>query len=163
MQEAGSTVVTHRETLPAGSLAECAGQVESDGMLLVKGIGKDGYREILSVFVAPTEEEATWNEVLSDLLERGLDAREMECITSDEHKDLRKAMRRYLLGVTWQRCQTHYQRNAAGKLPAKDREEVHAGLRDVFNAPDAQRARQRAWRLMEDWQSRFPELVEWLG
>lgn len=139
------------------------GQVESDGVLLVKGVGSDGYREILSVLVAPTEEEATWNDVFSDLLDRGLDAGEIDCITSDEHKGLRKAMRRYLPRVTWQRCQTHYQRNAAGKVPAKAREEVHAGLRDVFVAPDEQRAWQRAQRLMEDWQSRFPELVEWLG
>jgi len=83
------------------------GQVESDGVLLVKGIRADGYREILSVFVAPTEEEATWNEVFSDLLERGLDADAVECITSDEHKGLRKAMRRYFPKATWQRCQTH--------------------------------------------------------
>jgi putative transposase len=138
------------------------GQVESDGVLLVKGIRADGYREILSVFVAPTEEESTWNEVFSDLLERGLDAEAVECITSDEHKGLRKAMRRYFPKATWQRCQTHYQRNAAGKVPAKAREEVHSGLRDVFNAPDEERAWQRAGRLMEGWRSRFPELVEWL-
>ncbi len=139
------------------------GQVESDGVLLVKGIRADGYREILSVFVAPTEEEMTWNEVFSDLLERGLDVDAVECITSDEHQGLRKAMRRYLPRSTWQRCQTHYQRNAAGKVPAKARDEVHAGLRDVFNAPDDERAWQRARRLMEGWRGRFPDLVEWLA
>jgi putative transposase len=138
------------------------GQVESDGVLLVKGIRADGYREILSVFVAPTEEEATWNDVFLDLLDRGMDAEAVECITSDEHKGLRKSMRRYFPKATWQRCQTHYQRNAAGKVPAKAREEVHAGLRDVFNAPDETLAWQRARRLMEGWRSRLPELVEWL-
>jgi transposase-like protein len=112
--------------------------------------------------VAPTEEEATWNEVFSDLLERGLDAETVECITSDEHKGLRKAMRRYLPKATWQRCQTHYQRNVAGKVSAKARDEVHAGLRDVFNAPDEMLAWQRARRLMEGWRSRFPDLVEWM-
>lgn len=137
-------------------------QVESDGVLLVKGIRGDGYREILSVFVAPTEEEATWNEVFSELLERGLDADAVDCITSDEHKGLRKAMRRYFPKATWQRCQTHYQRNAAGKVPGKAREEVHAGLRDIFNAPDEERAWQRAEWLKDEWRSRFPELVEWM-
>jgi transposase-like protein len=72
------------------------GQVESDGVVLVKAVGEDGYREILSVFVAPTEEEATWNEVFSDLLARGMDAQAVRCLTSDEHKGLGKAMRRYL-------------------------------------------------------------------
>jgi transposase-like protein len=138
------------------------GQVESDGVLLVKGIRADGYREILSVLVAPTEEEATWNEAFSDLIKRGLDAEAVKCITSDEHQGLRKAMRRYLPKATWQRCQTHYQRNAAGKVPAKAREEVHAGLRDIFNAPDAERAWQRAEWLKKGWRGRFPELVDWM-
>jgi putative transposase len=126
------------------------GQVESYGVLLVKGVRADGYREILSVFVASTEAETTWNEVFSDLLKRGLDAKAVKCITSDEHQGLRKAMRRHLPKTTWQRCQTHYQRNAAGKVSAKAREEVHAGLRDVFNA------------LVEALRGRFPELAEWL-
>jgi putative transposase len=112
------------------------GRVESEGVLLVKGINEDGYREILSVVVAPTEEEVTWNEVFSDLLARGLDAKSVRCVTSDEHRGLRKAMRRYLPRAIWQRCQTHYQRNAAGKVPRKAREEVHAGLRDVFPGQD---------------------------
>lgn len=138
------------------------GKVESDGVLLVKGVGEDGYREILSVAVAPTEEEATWSEAFSDLLARVLDAKSVRCVTSDEHKGLRKAMRRYLPKATWHRCQTHYQRNAAGKVPRKAREEVHAGLRDVFNAPDKERAWGRARRLMQAWRSRFPDLVTWL-
>ena len=35
------------------------GQVESEGLLMVKGIDEQGYREILSVKVAPGEEEAS--------------------------------------------------------------------------------------------------------
>jgi transposase-like protein len=138
------------------------GQVLSDGVLQVKGIDEDGYREILSVLVAPTEEEATWSQVFSDLLRRGLDAKAVRCVTSDEHLGLRKAMRRYLPGSIWQRCQTHYQRNAASKVPRKNREEIHAGLRDVFNAPDEERAWQQARRLMEGWRDRFPALVVWM-
>lgn len=36
------------------------GQVETEGVLTVKGISQEGYREILSVAVVLTEEEATW-------------------------------------------------------------------------------------------------------
>lgn len=138
------------------------GRVESEGVLTIKGIDAQGYREILSVTVAPVEEEATWNEAFADLLDRGLDASSVVCITSDEHKGLRAAMRRYLPKAAWQRCQTHYQRNAAGKVPRKARQEVHRGLRDVFDAPDGELARQRAERLMEAWRGRFPALVAWM-
>jgi putative transposase len=137
-------------------------QVESEGVLLIKGINENGYREILSVAVAPVEEEATWSDVFSDLLARGLDASKVGCMVSDEHLGLRKAMRRYLPRTTWQRCQTHYQCNAASKVPRKARAEVHAGLRDVFNAPDSERAWERAGSLMEAWRSRFPDLAAWM-
>lgn len=138
------------------------GRVESEGVLLIKGIDEYGYREILSVVVAPAEEEASWSEAFSDLLARGLDAGSVRCLVSDEHLGLRAAMRRYLPRTTWQRCQTHYQRNAAAKVPRKAREEVHAGLRDVFNAPDAEQAWKRAERLMDIWGDRFPDLVAWM-
>lgn len=138
------------------------GQVESEGVLTIQGIDQDGYREILGVAVAPVEEEATWNEAFADLLARGLEASSVRCITSDEHNGLRAAMRRYLPQAGWQRCQTHYQRNAAGKVPRKARQEVHGGLRDVFDAPDGELARQRAERLIGAWRTRFPELVVWM-
>ena len=112
------------------------GKVESDGVLMSKGINEDGYREIHSVAMAPVEEEASWSDVFSGHTARSLDASSVCCVVSDEHLGLRAA-RRYLPRTTWQRCQTHYPRNAAAKVPRKARQEVHAGLRDVFNVPDA--------------------------
>jgi transposase-like protein len=138
------------------------GQVQSDAALIVKGVREDDYREILAVFVAPAEEKATWSRVFSDLIDRGLDPRAVRCITSDDHKGMRKAIQRYFPRASWHRCQTHYQRNAGGYVSAKARDEVHAGLRDVFKAPDRSQALARAERLMDAWRSRFPELVAWL-
>jgi putative transposase len=83
------------------------GQVESDGVLQVKGVREDGYREILSVFVAPTEEEATWSDVFADLRQRGLHANSVRYVVSGEHLGLRNALRRYFPQAIWQRCQTH--------------------------------------------------------
>jgi transposase-like protein len=47
-------------------------------------------------------------------------------------------------------------------VPRKARHEIHAGLRDVFTAPDGELARQRAERLMGAWRGRFPQLVAWM-
>lgn len=138
------------------------GQIESDAALMVKGICDDGYREILSVMVAPAEEEVTWGWVFSELIDRGLDPRAVRCVTSDDHKGMRKAIQRYFPRASWHRCQTHYQRNAGGYVPARARKEIHDGLRDVFSAPDRDQALARAERLMDGWRSRFPKLVAWL-
>ncbi len=76
------------------------GRVESEGVLTVKGINQDGYREILGVAVAPGEDEATWSEVFANLLDRKLDPNAVRCVVSDEHRGLKAAVRRYLPGAT---------------------------------------------------------------
>jgi putative transposase len=72
------------------------GRVESQGVLTVKGIDEEGYREILSVAVAPGGEEESWCEVFADLLDRGLDPKSVGYVVSDQHRGLRAALRRYL-------------------------------------------------------------------
>jgi len=138
------------------------GRVESEGVLTVKGINQDGYREILGMAVAPGEDEATWGEVFTNLLDRKLDPNAVRCVVSDEHRGLKAAVRRYLPGATWQRCQTHYQRNAGAKVPLRARQEVHRQLRDLFDAPDQEHAQERANRMVSAYQVRFPELASWL-
>ena len=138
------------------------GRVENEAVLVVMGVDEEGYREILSVAVAPAEEERSWGEVLADLLERGLDPQGVRLVVSDHHRGLRAALARYLPRAQWQWCQVHYQRAAGTKVPRKARAEVHAGLRDVFQAPDRATALRRAREWQQRWDKRFPELVGWL-
>jgi len=48
------------------------GQVVRQGVLLVVGISPEGYREILGVGVADSENETSWSEVFAELSRRGL-------------------------------------------------------------------------------------------
>jgi len=138
------------------------GHVESDGVLTVKGVNAQGYREIIGVEVAPGEQEATWGAVFADLLDRGLDPQAVRFVVSDEHRGLTNAVRRYFPGAIWQRCQTHYQRNAGSKVPRRDRDQIHSQLRDVFDAPDQKQAWKRANRLIEECEVSYPNLSDWL-
>lgn len=138
------------------------GQVISEGVLTVKGINQAGHREILSVALAPTEEEASWGEVFSNLIDRGLVPREVQYIVSDEHKGLRKALRRYFPRAIWHRCQAHYQKNAGSKVPLSARDEVHSKLRDMFRAPDLASAQQRASHMIAEYEGQLPKLASWM-
>ena len=138
------------------------GHVMSEGVLTVEGINEQGYREVIAVAVAPGEDKSSWGEILRGLIERGLEPSKVACITSDDHLGLRNALQRYFPHAAWQRCQTHYQRNAKNKVPRRDRTEVHAQLRDVFAAVDYKEARRRAEQMIEQWSSRVPTFAEWL-
>ena len=136
--------------------------VESDGVLIVKGVNAQGYREIIGVDVAPGEEETSWGAVFANLLERGLDPRAVRLVISDEHRGLKNALRRFFPTSIWQRCQTHYQRNAGSKVSRRVRKQIHSQLRDVFNAPDQKQALERSNRMIEEWSVTYPHLAAWL-
>ena len=138
------------------------GQVASEGVLTVEGINSKGYRQVIGVSMAPGEDATSWGEIFRALIERGLDPSTVVGVTSDDHRGLREALRRYFPHVGWQRCQTHYQKNAASKVLRKHRGEVHDQLRDVFAAPDLEEAQRRAEQMIEHWSHRLPEFSEWL-
>ena len=57
------------------------------------------------------------------------------CITSDDHKGIRKALAETLTGVPWQRCQFHFQQNAQAHVTSvRYRSVAAAHIRNVFNA-----------------------------
>ena len=138
------------------------GQIASEGVLTVEGINRKGYRQVIGVSMAPGEDATSWGEIFRALIERGVDPSTVSCVTSDDHCGLREALRRYFPHVGWQRCQTHYQRNAASKVLRKHRGEVHDQLRDVFAAPELEEAQRRAEQMIEHWSRRLPEFSEWL-
>ncbi len=138
------------------------GHVVSDGVLTVEGINEQGYREVIAVAVAPGESKSSWGEIFRRLIERGLDPSKVVCVTSDDHLGLRHALQRYFPHAAWQRCQTHYQRNARDKVSRRACGEVHVQLRDVFAAPDHEEARRRAEQMIKLWSHRSASFAEWL-
>jgi len=134
--------------------------VQSWGVLIVKGVGENGHREILSVESGNSENETTWAQVFQQLWDRGL--RGVVYGVSDEHQGLRAAVARYFQGLGWQRCQVHYQRNAQQQVPLRERAALAARLRDVFNGPDLATAHQRLNQVITQYRGTHPKLADWL-
>jgi transposase-like protein len=73
------------------------GEGISQGVLIVVGISGAGLGEVLGVWVADSESEASWGEVFRDLSRRGL--RGVRYLVSDDHQGMRKAIDRHFQGV----------------------------------------------------------------
>ena len=73
----------------------CDGRIVSQGVLIVAGVREDGKREILSVEVADTESEATYQECFRQLKARGLQG--VELVMSDDHRGLVAAVKRHFI------------------------------------------------------------------
>lgn len=55
-------------------------------LLVIAGIREDGIREILGARIADCEDELTWEDIFSDLKDRGL--RHVDLVISDGHKGI---------------------------------------------------------------------------
>ena len=137
-----------------------AGQVVSQGVLVVKGVRADGKREILAVDVADSESEATYDVLFEGLKERGL--RGVRLVTSDDHRGLVNAIAKHFQGASWQRCQVHFLRNALGKVARKHRKVLVSDLKAVFAAPSKAWALNLAGDVVQRWSASHAALAEWI-
>ena len=141
--------------------ARIDGIVRDVAVLIAIGVQADGKRTVLGVSAALSEAEVHWREFLMSLAERGIHGLEM--ITSDDHKGLAAARRAVFASVPWQRCQFHLQQNAQAYVPKKSMApEVAEDIRDIFDAPDRNRADQRLKDAVTKYAESAPPLASWM-
>jgi transposase-like protein len=104
-------------------------------LLIVVGVGEDGYRHVLGARICESESEEFWTSLFEDLKTRGLYG--VLLVISDGHKGIRKAVMNCFLGCSWQYCQVHFVRNVLKKLPQKRRKEIAEMLRERREDPVA--------------------------
>src|SRR5215471_7496872 len=119
-----------------------------------------GQREVLGVDIGPSEDGAFWLRFLRTLVSRGLAG--VQLVISDSHQGLKGAIAAVLQGASWQRCRTHFMRNALCLVPKGTQQMVAATIRTVFVQPDAATAREQWRRVADQLRARFPRVAQLL-
>jgi len=127
-------------------------------VLIIIGIGEDGYREILTVDIANTETKESWGRVFRQLKERGLKG--VKLVVSDDHEGIRGAVDRYFQEVSWQRCQVHFSRNLLDCIPRKDKERIGQEIKSIFESPDIYFASSRVDEIITKYKSIYPKFSD---
>jgi putative transposase len=135
-------------------------RVVSMAIVIAIGVNDGGQREVLGLDVGPSEDGAFWHAFLRSLVSRGLAG--VKLVTSDAHEGLKGAIAAVLQGASWQRCRTHFMRNALALVPKGAQQMVAATIRTVFVQPDPQAAREQWRRVADSFRSRFPKLARLL-
>lgn len=95
-------------------------------ILVALGIDAKGAKHVLGLREGSTEATRVVRSLLSDLIDRGLDAQRMRLWVIDGGKALRKAIvETFGARALIQRCQEHKRRNVIDHLP----EDMHASCR----------------------------------
>jgi len=134
------------------------GEVIPQGVLRVVGISPEGYREVLGVWLADSENETRGAEVFVELKERGLAG--VRLVVSDDHRALVRALARYFQGAVWPRCQVHFVRNVLPAVSLKDRREVFELLKEIPLARRRVRARQALEAAAHQLRAKYPRVAQ---
>ena len=137
------------------------GSVMDMAVLLAYGINPEGKREILGASTSLSEAEVHWREFFTHLQSRGM--RGLRLIISDDHAGMKSARKAVFPSIPWQRCQFHLAQNAQSYAPKKSmREEIAQVMREIFNCPNIEMARDMVKRTVEKYQKKAPEFAKWL-
>lgn len=133
------------------------GRVVSQAILVIAGINGEGRREILSWQAADVESEDTWTQAFRDLKQRGMNR--VDWVISDGHEGIQAAVRRQFNGASWQRCWTHFMRNALGKVGHKHKDALARELSAARKFDDVNICLAEAERIAEHWEGDCPRLT----
>ena len=140
--------------------ARWARKVENVAALVAYGVTIDGHRRLLGVSIGAEESEASWAELLGQLVERGLSG--VQLVIADEHRGLLLAVRRLLPEAKHQRCTVHLERNVLTKVPQRLRGRVATQLRLIFEAPGLVEAKRRLRAFAAGLGQQIPEALRCL-
>ena len=140
-----------------------------EDMTLVAAVGVDaaGDKHPLGVVEGATENAATVQALIDNLVERGLDPAVPRLFIIDGSKALSKAIRAtFGDNAAIQRCQIHKARNIMDRLPKSMHAQVRRVLRQAWEMDDAAKAEQLlrnlARRLEKDWKGVSAAILEGL-
>jgi transposase-like protein len=135
-----------------------SGRVKDQAVLVVAGVNDDGRREILTWRLADVESEDTWSEVFRELKQRGVSG--VQWLVSDGHAGIRAAVRSQFTGVAWQRCWTHFMRNALAKVAHKHKDALAKELSAARKFDDVKVCVMEAERIAQRWEKENPRAAE---
>jgi putative transposase len=137
---------------------------EGQQMVAALGIGEDGRKTILGIRQGATENATVVGELLTELMERGLDFTEPRLYILDGAKALSAAVKKHAgESAAIQRCQVHKRRNVLDHLTEEQKPGVAKKLNAAYALEDYTAAKQALNTLHRELMDLNPSAARSLG
>ena len=111
-------------------------------VVVVLGINKKGQKRVLGAWDGSTENSQMCTDLLNNLIERGLNPKNVHLAVIDGSKALRKGLRDIFgNGFLVQRCQLHKMRNVKGYLPENMKNQIWQAMSEAYASTDYETAK----------------------
>ncbi len=133
------------------------GTVKTRAVFVGLAIDLDGEKQVLGLWMAPTEGAISWLNIFSELQARGMEDCFIVCV--DGLKGLPEAVEATFPEARVQLCIVHQQRKSLRFVPWKDRKRVSTDLRKIYTSPTEAAARSALDAFERDWGERYPAIA----
>ncbi len=130
------------------------GHVVNKAAYLAVGIGMDGIKDVLGIWIEKNEGAKFWLSVFTELKNRGMKDVLIACV--DGLKGLPEAIESVFPQAEVQLCIVHMVRNSLKFVSYKDRKKIAADLKNVYRASTVKQAEEALSDFESKWDSRYP-------
>lgn len=133
------------------------GRYESKAVYTILGVGIDGKKEVLGLYLSENEGANFWLSVLTDLNNRGVE--EILIASVDGLKGFPEAINSIFPKTQVQLCIIHQIRNSMRYVASKDYKEFIKDLKKVYQAMSKDEAEDNLLKLEEKWGKKYPIVI----
>jgi len=138
------------------------GSIKTKAVYCVIGLNREGVKDLLGLYIGENEGSRFWLQVLTDIQNRGVKDIFIACI--DNLKGFAEAIESIFPQTEVQLCVIHQIRNSTKYVASKERKEVMADLKEVYQASTLEQAEKALFSLDLKWAKRYPHMVKsWLN
>lgn len=133
-------------------------QVVNKAVYLALGVGMDGEKEVLGMWISQSEGARFWLSVLTELKNRGLKEVLIACV--DGLAGFPEAIGAVYPQARVQLCIVHMVRSTLRFVPDRDRKAVAAGLRRVYQSVTEAEALAELDGFEKAWEAKYPRIAD---
>ena len=133
------------------------GKVINKTVYLCVGLNKNGFKEVLGMWIGKTESSSFWMGVLTDLKARGVE--DILVTVTDNLNGFTDTIKAVFPESTSQICVIHQIRNSCRYVVWKEKKEFTSDLKLIYNAPTKESASQELDNFEKKWGSKYPYAI----
>ena len=132
-------------------------EVNQTAVYVILGYDLRGHKEILGLWLSPTESKNQWMQIFDELKARGLE--DVFFISMDGVSGLEEGAKAIFPKVVVQRCIVHLIRNSIKYVPSKDYKKFTQSLKRIYGATNIKTAKTAFETFQKEW-AQYPGAID---
>jgi transposase-like protein len=134
------------------------GKIVNKTIYLVIGLTQEGLKQVLGMWIAPTESASFWMSVLTDIKARGVE--DILIASTDNLAGFTDAIKSVFPQTDNQLCVVHQVRNSLRYVVWKEKKEFAKDMKEIYHAPTLEAAEQALDNFEKKWNHKYAYAVK---